>query len=688
MLLLVVGVQFSPSVTMDPSSSKAQEQHARMHADLLAKGKRIGALEAELAAAVARAHDAERRVQAEAKRSAQAMQDKDIQLAERVAELDEREESLADAQEAAREASAKAEAEMAQARTLVADAERRVAQVEEEKLALQRERDAQLAANATALQAHHEQLLSLSRNHLERQNDDIARLAKIKAAMEEQKTTITLALQEKLVDAERKHADLQARFDTELAALREQLRQTTARADEDAARHAQQRAELEATLASERTEMAEASHRVTESATEEITRLQEEVAGNARLAAALTAWEGRRAASEAAWQATKDENTALAKEVSAHRSRVEALEASHAQALLQMKRELDSVRQKLAESDAQLQKKSAALEVYHNEIKRNAARMAELAREKQQSERQHRAEQERAAQMVAAAQKSAGGQGKPNTPGLGDTIAGLFRSKEKDAAAGRGSTAAASTVSPYGAGSGGNEDLDLESPRLGPKRTLSAADGDEATVNQLHEEMAVALSKRVEALEDERLSLTAQLDALKKRAHSEAILNELLRAKLPKDSATDPSVRAALRAAGHADGSSSSSASAFSDGTSAAAAPKKSLLGGLLGGVGKKDPASSSLSDPAHLRALLEESVLSNQSLTIESERSAAEAKRLKAMLDAARQERDEAVAREKIMAAQAGVKKNRKSVAPGAAAAEAAGSGHSPSPSPSPSPQ
>jgi hypothetical protein len=673
---------------MDPSS-KAQEQHARMHADLLAKGKRIAALEAELSAAGARAAEAERRMQAEARRAAQVLQEKDVQLASRVAELDAREEVLADAQEECTAAQAKAEAESEAARKAVAEAESRAREAEAARMALQRERDAALASNATDLQAYHEQLIALSKNHLERQNDDIARLAKLKSEKEEIKTPVTMALQEKLAEAERKLNDLQQKFETEIAAVQEQLRQTTVRAEEDAARHAAQRAELEATLAAERTDLAETSRRVTESAAEEVARLQAEVSANARLASSLTSWESRRAASEASWLSTKDEHALALKELQQSRARIEGMEHAHAQSMQLAKRDTEALRQKLSECETQLTKKTKALNIYHEEIKRNGAKMAELARAQQASEKAHRAEQERAAQMVAAAQKAAG---KPVTPGqagssqnsLGGAISSLFRSGNKDAAqAGR------SPVPAAGSSTRTLSDADSEGESFqGPKRSLSSADGDEATVNALHEEMAVSLSKRVESLEDERLTLTSQLEALKKRAQNQQVLNQLLHAKLGNNPAAtaDPALRAALKAAGHTENG--GVVASFTDGAgsssaAAAPAPKKSLLGGLLGGgsKGKDASAAASMNDPAHVRSLLEEATLSNQSLSIESEKSAAELKRLKLLLEGARAERDEAVAREKIMAAQVGAKSkssSRKSGATGAPEASAASSSSS----------
>lgn len=168
---------------MDPLA-KAQEQHSRMHAELLAKGRAIAALESKLAEATAAAAEAERRVAAEAKRSAAALQERDVQMAARIAELEAREAELDAAEDALAAAQESVSAEKSAAAQSVEEATARALEAEEKALAMSRERDAALAANATELHQYHEQLISLSRNHLDQQNEDIGRLAKLKQEKE------------------------------------------------------------------------------------------------------------------------------------------------------------------------------------------------------------------------------------------------------------------------------------------------------------------------------------------------------------------------------------------------------------------------------------------------------------------------------------------------------------------------
>ena len=96
---------------------------------------------------------------------------------------------------------------------------------------------------------------------------------------------------------------------------------------------------------------------------------------------------------------------------------------------------------------------------------------------------------------------------------------------------------------------------------------------------------------------------------------------------------------------------------------SAEGAKKKGLLSALLGKKGDKENPGL-LSDPVRVRSLLEEQVVSNQALSLEQERSHAEIRRLRHLLEAAKAERDEAaLANEKLAAAAAAKSKVRKSL-------------------------
>ena len=309
--------------------------------------------------------------------------------------------------------------------------------------------------------------------------------------------------------------------------------------------------------------------------------------------------------------------------------------------------------------------------MYHREIKQNAAKMEQIQRQQAQQEKLHREQQEKAAKQVAAAQAAGGVPGgkKPEQGGLGAAFTDLFKSpsaKEAERLAAQQAAAAAASAAAAAAAAAARK-----SSEEGPIRTLSGA--DEALLNNLNEEMAVSLSKRVEALEDERLSLTSQLESLKKRHANSELLNQLLSERgaaggaplTPAASKEEAALKAALKAAHASDDAlnTTGGSSSSSSGSSGAPDKKKSgLLGGLLN---KKDPASASvLNDPAKVRALLEESVLSNQSLSAEAERSSAEVRKLREQLALIKSERDEAIAKEKIAVAKT-TTKTRKSVGP-----------------------
>jgi hypothetical protein len=186
--------------------------------------------------------------------------------------------------------------------------------------------------------------------------------------------------------------------------------------------------------------------------------------------------------------------------------------------------------------------------------------------------------------------------------------------------------------------------------------------------------MAVALSKRVESLEEERLSLTQALDAMKKRTHNA----ELLAALLSEQRAQSAAAHSGAGAHGASPVQSKEEQAlraSLATSTPAAPAEKRSLFSGMLGG--KKDAAPASLSDPARVRSLLEEQIHANNALTQASESAQAEVKRLKHLLEATKAERDEIAAREKVLAAaQSGKAKGRKSAGGAALAPPAAAAG------------
>ena len=614
-----------------------------MHAELITKGKIIANLEAKIAAQNAQIAEAERKMEKNEKKIAASLQEHDLKYTERLAELEDREESLAAAQEALTAAQAALEQQKADAAARVEAMETKVAEIEAANLALCRERDAALASNATDLHQYHEQLISLSKNYLEQQNEDIGRLAKLKQEKEEQRLQVAVVMQEQIVGMQRAQAELQNKYDTEMAAMREQLRQVTTRASEDEARWTQQRNELESILASERTDMAATCARITAGAQKETAMLAAEIANNAKLVASLTAWEARRAAAEQKWTQTKEELGFMHRELQQSIARYESLEQTSGSALQQARREAETLRTKLAESEAQLAKKSAALQVYHKEIRQNAAKLEEIKKLQEKQEKLHREQQEAAAKQVAAAQASAGrstpGGGAKPAEQHGFSISGLFKSSSQKEA----ERAAAASAAAAAASSAARKNSD----QIGPIRTISGADDE---VNELNEEIGVSLSKRVEALEEERLGLTAQLESMRKRLANTELLNQLLSEQRDPASKESAAIQAA-RAAARVDESASSTAGG---------AKKGGLLSGFLGS--KKEAQGVALKDPSKVRALLEESVVANQSLSAEAERAAAEIRRLKDSLACMKIERDEALAAEKVAAAKL---KARKSVAP-----------------------
>lgn len=630
---------------------RAQDLHSKMHTDLITKGKIIANLEAKLAAQTAALAEAERKVERNEKKLVASLQEQDIKFAERLADLEDREESLTAAQEALAAAQAALEQQKADAASRVEAMETKVAEVEAAAMAMARERDAALASNATDLHQYHEQLISLSKNHLEQQNEDITRLAKLKQEKEEQRLQIAVVMQDQIVAMQRAQSELQNKYDTEMAAVREQMRQITARAAEDEARWSQQRQELEAVLATERADMAATCARITAGAQKETAMLASEIASNAKLVASLTAWEARRAAAEQKWTQTKEELGFMHRELQQSIARYEALEQSSSAALLQSRRDCDTLRAKLSESEAQLAKKSAALQVYHKEIRLNAQKMEEIKKLQAAQEKTHREQQEAAAKQVAAAQASAGrgnasagGGGAAKAAdqaqqGGGFSISGLFKSSSQKEAE---RAAAAAAVASAAAAASRRKNSE------GPIRTISGADDE---VNELNEEIGVSLSKRVESLEEERLALTAQLESTRKRLANTELLNQLLSEQRDPASKESAAIQAA-RAAARVEDSAASTAPGGA---------KKGLLSGFLSSR-NKEAQSSLLKDPVRVRALLEESVVANQALSADAERSAAEIKRLRDSLAMLRLERDEALAAEKVSAAKL---KARKSVAP-----------------------
>lgn len=172
----------------------------------------------------------------------------------------------------------------------------------------------------------------------------------------------------------------------------------------------------------------------------------------------------------------------------------------------------------------------------------------------------------------------------------------------------------------------------------------------------------MSLSRRVEALEDERLSLTSQLESLRKRHANTELLCQLMteqRGAVPAPGSKDDlAMRAALKSAGYGDTGDSTLSIGSVEG-----AKKKGLLSALLG---KSREAGSALSDPAKVRAMLEDQVLANQTLAAEQERNQAEIRRLKHLLDSAKEERDATQqANERLAAAAAAKSKARKSLGP-----------------------
>jgi hypothetical protein len=175
--------------------------------------------------------------------------------------------------------------------------------------------------------------------------------------------------------------------------------------------------------------------------------------------------------------------------------------------------------------------------------------------------------------------------------------------------------------------------------------------------------MAVSLSRRVEALEDERLSLTSQLDSLRKRHANTELLCQLMteqRGAAPAPgSKEDLAMRAALKSAGYGDTGDSTLSIGSVEG-----AKKKGLLSALLGK--NREAGGSALADPVRVRAMLEDQVLANQTLAAEQERNQAEIRRLRHLLDSAKEERDQTQqANEKLAAAAAAKSKARKSLGP-----------------------
>lgn len=608
---------------MDPLS-KAQELHTKLHHQLLAKDKQLALFETKVKEITNELNISSKRATELVKQHHHEMDEKDLDVARRLGEMEAREDALAEAEAALQAAQAQVDAERAAAKLSVENMETTVRSIESANLALTRERDQAIAANAVNMQHFHQQLVAMSQNHLDQTNEDIQRIAALRAESEQQKKDIASRFTDALVTAERTEADLRA-----------QLASVTARADEDHARWLEQKKEFEAIITANAAELQSTVARVKESATKELTLLTNQVLKDETLQKALLAWDGIRADRESQWQQSKDECKFLRFELEKSIARYEQFEQTSHAATQAIRRELDETRKKLVDTEAVLAKKTQALQVYHREIKQNQVRLEEMKRAQQKQEQQHKEAQEKAAREIAALG------GKAPAPksqsGFGDVFSSLFKSSsDKEKAAQQAAQQAAAAAAAARKASNASDDSS------GPRRSFSNAD-DEDLANTLNEEVAVSLSKRVESLEEDRLTLQAALDATQKRLKQAEMINALHSG-------------AAANAGGSLDDSKRKDGSTppLDD------KEKKSLLGSVFtSSKDKKDP----LNDPSKVRALLESQVRENQQLTHDAEKREFELKRLRTLLEGSKAELAEAQRAQKLLQATSAAKKNRKSM-------------------------
>jgi len=616
---------------MDPLS-RAQELHTKLREESLAKSKRIQSLERELSQLKSQLTDVRRAAEEEKKKAEKQVEEHVERFVQRAAELDEREQSLQqqqDALSAAQEELRKAEE---RASAAVEQAESKARASEEARFAAERERDATLAENVAQAQKYHEQLVSLSTNYLSAQTEDVERLNAAKKEIEQLKERLVVQNNDRIVSLEREVSSLKSDYESKLASLKSSLDESRRQHAEDEQRWNEQKKELTAMVERAHNDLEESRTRLVNSSKQELERLQSLIVEDSRKLVELEKWQERRAENDAKLMQAREEVVAVRAELESSIRRYEQLESTSSHQLNSLRSELEHAKKVLNETQMNLTKKTAALQVFHRQIAENKKRLEEMekAAHRQKEEQERLASQHHAGsgRHSNAGQKVSGQSG-----GFGEVLSSFFKGdKDRDRKPqqqlmderDRDAVLVAAAQ---------HEIRRRKSSNAGQPPTQTMLSGvDEQLACDLSEEMAVALSKRVEQLEDQRLELTNELERYKKRYEQEHMINRLHQHNQVMTSG------GGMRATTTSPEAASTGSASASD---APQSKKKSLFGSILSGV-KRDLASSQrdpLADPARVRQLLEEQLLMNQQLENERERDKNEIGRLKHLLAAAKDE-------------------------------------------------
>lgn len=328
-------------------------------------------------------------------------------------------------------------------------------------------------------------------------------------------------LENNLILAQRSYRELEKRREEELSETEKLIQRLKLDMEENTIRSNQTITDLNTTITSMTKEYDDNVQQLTTHFNEEVLRLNNLLADQSKSIAALAEWDSLRTKTN---ERIKD----LEFMISSSKVELESL-SSRYQSLANMsatrERELNEVIQqhvsKISELEKVIETKNAALKIYHDQIKQNAIQKSN--KEKQDKERLEKEKLEKEKEEQKSKEKSG-------------FMSRLFGSKDKSninssqsnnpASASTTSTTSSTPASNTNTTTNASTSNTLSAPtstttsNSTPPSPSPALLSPSELPNDLSEEIAVALTRRVEKLEEEKLALTSELKQMKNMVDS------------------------------------------------------------------------------------------------------------------------------------------------------------------------